>query len=90
MIDPTEAKRNPAAAFDRPQDVVESESLSAGDKIDILRQWRYDALQKEVAQEENMQAPGGGTLLREIVEALHALDYEPGDDDIPPTKLGGV
>jgi hypothetical protein len=89
MIDPTEAKRNPAAVFRRPKDIVEHGSLTTGEKIDILRQWRYDALQQEVAQEENMQA-ARDSLLSEIVEALHALDYDAGDDDTPPTKLGGV
>lgn len=88
-MDPIEAKKNPARVFARPKDVVEHDALTRGDKIDILRRWRYDALQMEVAQEENMQGDSGGTLLREIVDALQSLGYTP-DEDTPPTKLGGV
>jgi hypothetical protein len=88
MIDLKQAMSNPAGAFDRPRDVVESKELTREQKIEILRRWRYDALQREVAQEENMQS-AGATRLREIVSALNDLGYR-ADDSHTSTKHGGV
>jgi hypothetical protein len=88
MIDLKHAMSNPAGAFDHPNDVAESDELTREQKIEILRRWRYDALQQEVAQEENMQS-AGPTRLREIVSALNALGYRAGDSHTS-TKLGGV
>lgn len=88
MIDMKHAMSNPAGAFDRPGDVVENDELTREQKIEILRRWRYDALQREVAQEENMQT-AGPTRLREIVSALNALGYRSGDGHTS-TKHGGV
>lgn len=87
MIDIERARTNPAAVFEEPRDVLDCDDLSRDDKIAVLRQWRYDALLGEVAQEENMQKPGG-TPLEEIVKALEALGYE--GDDPSPTKHGEV
>ena len=47
--------------------------LSCEQKISLLRQWNYDALEREVAADEGM--PGTvDTHLDEIHKALHQLD----------------
>ncbi|MDV6315540.1 hypothetical protein [Idiomarina sp. HP20-50] len=46
--------KNPAEAFDSPQAVVEDPELSTEQKIEVLTQWRYDELETEVADQENM------------------------------------
>lgn len=46
--------KNPAEAFDSPQDVANDPELSNEQKIEVLTQWRYDELETEVADQENM------------------------------------
>ncbi|MBL4856228.1 MAG: hypothetical protein HLX52_05600 [Idiomarinaceae bacterium] len=46
--------KNPAEAFDSPQDVANDSELSNEQKIEVLTQWRYDELETEVADQENM------------------------------------
>lgn len=90
MINVEDAKFNPAKFFKRPSDVVKDDSLSRNDKIDILRSWAYDELDKSVAEEENMQSMGGkrSNILREVSNALVKLgadvEKRPG-----PNKQGG-
>jgi hypothetical protein len=61
---------NPAAIFKRPNDVVDSDSLTAPQKMEVLKRWETDALLLSVATEENM---GGGEPSR-IEEVRHAID----------------
>ena len=57
-------------------------------KKKVLRRWEYDALELEVAEEENM---GGDSfsILSEVLDALHKLDAEVDTEHTPPTKQGG-
>ncbi|MCK7458176.1 hypothetical protein [Idiomarina aminovorans] len=48
--------KNPAEAFNSPQNVVNDAELTTEQKIDVLKQWRYDELETEVADQENMAA----------------------------------
>ena len=48
---------NPAREFAHPKDVLADMSLTLEQKVKVLRRWEYDALELEVAEEENM---GGG------------------------------
>lgn len=73
MLDIQRAKRTPSVVFSAPQDVVEHTALTPGDKVEILLQWRYDALQLETAQGENMQS-NKDSQLRDVLNALHELD----------------
>ena len=74
MIEFEQALKNPAAAFEAPEAILRASGLSADQKVKLLRQWEYDALQLEVATEENMpSASGGGSRLAEVVKALEAL-----------------
>lgn len=73
------AKRTPSSAFASPREVVGHEELTKEDKIEILLRWRYDAIQLQKAEEENMQGIGGSQL-REVLESLLALGYEVAED----------
>lgn len=46
--------KNPAEAYDAPQAVMNDNTLSVEQKIEILEHWRYDELETEVADQENM------------------------------------
>lgn len=79
---------NPAREFVHPKDVLQEQSLTHEQKIQILRRWEYDARELEVAEEENM----GGTapsMLGEILNALHVLNASVDTEHSPPTKQGG-
>lgn len=88
-IDIEAALLDPAAIFGRPEDVTERDDIPDAVKIDILRRWEYDAKELEVAEEENMP-DGEPSLLRRIIEQLHALGARPDIEHSPPTKQGGV
>jgi hypothetical protein len=83
-----QALTNPTSVFASPEDVIQKKSLSRDQKIKILKRWEYDALELEVAEEENM---GGGPpgVLDQVLNALHRLDAQVDVDRSPPTKHGG-
>jgi len=79
---------DPTSQFSHPEDVLAEQSLTHGQKIEILKRWEYDARELEVAEEENM----GGTVpsvLGEVLNALHRLDAAVDTEHSPPTKHGG-
>jgi hypothetical protein len=65
-----QALLNPAAIFKRPKDVLDTESLTTDQKLEVLKRWETDALLLSVATEENM---GGGEPSR-IEDVRHAID----------------
>jgi hypothetical protein len=65
-----QALLNPAAVFKRPKDVFDTDALTAGQKLEVLKRWETDALLLSVATEENM---GGGEPSR-IEEVRAAID----------------
>lgn len=69
-----EILRDPSAAFAEPAEVLGENRWSGDEKVRILRQWRYDIVQLQVASGENMpgdkdQANG----IRQIDECLRRL-----------------
>ncbi len=74
-IDPKQAEQDPAGTFASPQEVLRHDSLSREEKLRILRRWKLDALEIEVATEEAMTG-GEASRLDEVIAALDAL----GDD----------
>lgn len=80
-IDLNQAEEDPAAVFAAPQDVLRQAGLSREQKLRILRRWKLDALEMEVAAEENMTG-GERSRLDEVTAALNALD---GDAETPGT-----
>lgn len=80
---------DPASVFASPGAVVEDDSLTRDQKVQVLRRWEYDARELEVAEEENM---GGGPpdILGEVLDALHRLDAGSVGGQESPTKQGGT
>ena len=56
MADFENCLRNPAGAFASPEDVMQRDDFSREQKLQILKQWRYDEYETEVADQENMAA----------------------------------
>jgi hypothetical protein len=88
-IDRDRALLDPPSVFEHPEDVVSADGLDHETKIEILRRWGYDALELEVAEEENMTG-GEPSLLRRIAKALRAMGVEPDIIRRPPTKQGDI
>lgn len=88
-MDMEKALLDPASVFASPARVVDDDSLTVDQKIQVLRRWEYDARELEVAEEENM---GGGPpdILGEVLDALHRLGVEAGGGQQSPTKQGGI
>ena len=88
-IDLKRARLDPAAVFPSPEAVVEHPGLTREQKTDILKRWKYDACELEVAEEENM---GGGepSMLEGVLKALAALGAERDLEHASPTKQGMI
>lgn len=84
-----QALLDPTSVFKTPEEVAARTDLTLDQRADILRRWGYDALDLEVAEEENM---GGGEpdMLDRIVKALASLGFEPNLHNSPPTKQGSI
>ncbi|AVJ55505.1 hypothetical protein C5610_03815 [Idiomarina sp. OT37-5b] len=55
MADYETCLRNPAGTFGEPENVLKRDDLSKEQKLEILKQWRYDEYETEVADQENMR-----------------------------------
>ena len=86
MIDVTRAMLDPTMVFKEPKDVVASNELTRDQKIEILRRWKYDAQQLEVAEDEAGMAVRRPEMFDRVVQALHLLDLERDTEHTPPTK----
>jgi hypothetical protein len=80
---------DPASAFKRPAEVLQSNELSWEQKIKILQQWEYDLRELQVAEEESMTGGPQPVTLAEVREALHNLGVVGDPDKSGPTKQGG-
>jgi len=89
-IDLRQALLNPAIVFLGPEHVLERDELTREQKIEVLRRWKFDALQLQVADEENMPSEQSSAILDRVLQALHALNANPGLEDSPSTKHGGA
>ncbi len=89
-IDLSKAMLNPTAVFRGPEDVLQRAELTRAQKIEILRRWKFDALELQVAEEENMGSEQPSDILDRVLQALHALNASPDPEHSPPTKHGGV
>ncbi len=83
MLDPT-------TVFRGPEDVLQRDELTREQKIEILRRWGYDALELQVAEEENMGSEQPSDILDRVLQALRALNAVSYPEHSPPTKHGGV
>ena len=89
-IDLRQAMLDPTVVFHDPEEVLQQDDLTRSQKIEILRRWKYDALQLQVAEEENMGGEEPSDILDRVLEALRALNAGPDVEHSPPTKHGGV
>ncbi len=89
-IDLRQALLNPAIVFLGPEHVLERDELTREQKIEVLRRWKFDALQLQVADEENMPSEQSSDILDRVLQALHALNANPNLEDSPSTKHGGI
>jgi len=87
-MDFEQAKLDPSRVFESPAAVGRSTALTPAQKIEILRQWEYDARELQVAAEENM-GEGPGELLDEVLAVLRQLGANAGANHRAPTKQGG-
>jgi len=87
MTEFKKAMQDPAAHFSHPADIVEADGLSHEQRVQLLRQWENDAMQLEVATEENMAGDGERSRMREIHEALQKLGV-PGESHPGGSKFG--
>jgi len=65
---------NPALVFLGPEDVLQRDELTREQKIEVLSRWKFDALQLQVAEEENMGSEQPSDILDRVLQALHALN----------------
>ncbi len=88
-IDLKRASLDPIAVFPSPEAVVEHRCLTREQKTDILKRWKYDACELEVAEEENM---GGDepSRLEHVLSSLAVLGVETDREHSPPTKQGMI
>ncbi len=84
------AMLDPTTVFRGPEDVLQRDELTREQKIEILRRWKYDALELQVAEEENMGSEQPSDILDRVLQALRALNAGPDSEHSPPTKHGGV
>lgn len=88
-MDIDQAMLSPGSVFATPAEVCNSPALTPAQKIEILRRWEYDALELQVAAEENMaggedMSQGEDVALEDILAALHQLGASAGPSS--PTK----
>ena len=84
-MDLEQALRDPRSVFEHPKEVLKEASLSNDQKIQVLRQWEYDARELEVAAEENM-AGDAPSQLDVVLAALAELQAQHDPAAGTPTK----
>jgi hypothetical protein len=74
-----QALLNPTSIYQLPVEVVQDNSLTREQKIQILHRWEYDARELQIAEEENMPelAEEKGSMLSRVLDALYSLDAGP-------------
>lgn len=71
---------DPQSAYREPRFVLEDQSRSDAEKIQLLLDWRQDLLELQTAAEENMpnqcSESDGATRLQAVMDALITLGYK--------------
>ncbi|MGB5354387.1 MAG: hypothetical protein WBM54_00090 [Woeseia sp.] len=77
MSEMTKILKDPAGAFSNPSEVLRQGRLSREEKLRILRQWRYDLVQLQVASAENLTGNDKSSAgIRNIDECLRQVKAE--------------
>lgn len=90
QIDLRKALLNGALVFLGPEDVLKRDELTREQKTEVLHRWKCDALQLQVADDENMGSDQPSDILDRVLQTLHALNTGLDPEDSPSTKHGGV
>lgn len=69
-------KLNPAGAYGHPTDVLNDVTLTRDQKIEVLREWHYDAMRLQDSAAENMTG-GEPDRLQSVSNALLKLGVSP-------------
>lgn len=75
--------------YEVPEQLIADPGMNRSDKIELLKQWRYDLELQMVATEENMPAPQSkesGETIRQITKALSKLGVEVDAEKSSPGK----
>ncbi|ACJ18424.1 hypothetical protein [Coxiella burnetii] len=84
------ALMDPTAFYKEPKAVLVDSNLTKKEKLQILRQWEYDARELMVAEEENMLGDASSSsMLSRILKAIHELDPSYDGTKSSGTKHGG-
>jgi hypothetical protein len=75
-----QALLTPQKIFDLPMEVVETESLTAKQKLEVLKRWEADAHDLEVATDESMSG-GERSRLGEVRRAIDELSKRENVDE---------
>ncbi len=81
------AKLDPKSTFGTPEEILSDTQLTEDQKVEVLRGWEYDAIEKSVAEEEGMTG-GEPSMLQRVQRALETLTGAGGADRPSPTKHG--
>lgn len=74
MTDFKKALHDPSDAFNEPADVLKDGTLDTDQKLAILKQWKVDAHNLMVAEEENMPSnDDSSSMYHRVMEALDDL-----------------
>jgi hypothetical protein len=67
---------SPSSVFDKPMDVVATDSMTPHQKLQVLKRWEADARDLEVATAENMSGGEPSRLpeVRKAIDLLCSLD----------------
>ena len=81
MTNINQALLDPTSVYRLPMEVVNDNSLTREQKIQILHRWEYDARELQIAEAENMPEltrKKEGDMLTQVLEALHTLGSQSG------------
>jgi len=78
-----QALLTPQKIFDLPMEVVDTDSLTAKQKLKVLKRWEADAHDLEVATDESMSG-GERSRLGEVRRAIHELCERENIDENSP------
>lgn len=70
-----EKLHDPARFYREPKDVLRDESLSVHQQLAVLKQWEVDAIELQVAEDENM-AGDGPDMLHRVRAAIQAIEHK--------------
>ena len=82
--DVEDKKVNPSSSYGNPDEVVNDPKLSRAEKIEILREWHYDAMRLQESAGENMDG-GEPDRLHSVSNALLKLGVSPAKENDPKT-----